>query len=332
MLTTTTPQGKSEPFSVTTAILSSATEKKSPSCSGPLSTYAFTLDLVEGVEAAGHEDVFDIQVERTENFIANGVVSHNTRWHPDDLAGKLISERGWKYLKLPAIDGTGAALWPDQYPLDRLQSIRTQVGEYTWSSLYQGEPRGRGGAVFRDCTTYKTPFSAAGMKISVGVDLAYSAKTHADYSVAVTLAEHLGVFYVLDVQRVQLQATEFAGHLAAAQKKHNPRRTLWYAAGQEMAIAQLLSKLGVHVETRTARADKFVRAQPVAAAWNAGKVMVPDEAPWADAFLAEVAGFTGVDDDHDDQVDALAAAYDALVTGTASFDGMPAVKMPARRF
>lgn len=33
--------------------------------------------------------MFDVQVERTENFIANGLVSHNTWWHDDDLAGRL---------------------------------------------------------------------------------------------------------------------------------------------------------------------------------------------------------------------------------------------------
>ena len=36
--------------------------------------------------------MFDIQVGDTENFIANGVVSHNTRWHTDDLTGRLIRD------------------------------------------------------------------------------------------------------------------------------------------------------------------------------------------------------------------------------------------------
>lgn len=49
----------------------------------------FTLVRVASVEPAGEEEVFDIQVERTENFIANGLVTHNTWWHDDDLAGRL---------------------------------------------------------------------------------------------------------------------------------------------------------------------------------------------------------------------------------------------------
>jgi len=38
-----------------------------------------------------------------------------TRWHPSDLAGKLIDDKGWEYIKLPAIDEHGAALWPDRF-------------------------------------------------------------------------------------------------------------------------------------------------------------------------------------------------------------------------
>ena len=60
--------------------------------------------------------------------------------------------------------------------------------------------------------------------------------------------------------------------------------------------------------------DKFTRAQPVAAAWNDGRVRVPMHAPWLSDFLAEVASFTGVGDKHDDQIDALSQAYTYALT------------------
>lgn len=49
----------------------------------------FTTEEIIAIEPAGVEEVFDVEVERTENFIANGLVSHNTRWHDDDLSGRL---------------------------------------------------------------------------------------------------------------------------------------------------------------------------------------------------------------------------------------------------
>jgi predicted phage terminase large subunit-like protein len=52
--------------------------------------------------------------------------------------------------------------------------------------------------------------------------------------------------------------------------------------------------------------------------WNLGRILVPggeDRPEWVDDFLDEVTNFTGVKDAHDDQVDALAAAFDQLHDG-----------------
>ena len=80
------------------------------------------------------------------------------------------------------------------------------------------------------------------------------------------------------------------------------------------AIPQMLSRLdpGLRLVEVKVRGDKFTRAQPVAAAWNAGRILVPTAAPWLKGFLAELERFTGVNDAEDDQVDALGYAWDAL--------------------
>lgn len=52
-------------------------------------TEDFTTEEIVSIEYVGREEVFDIQVAHTENFIANGLVSHNTRWHDDDLSGRI---------------------------------------------------------------------------------------------------------------------------------------------------------------------------------------------------------------------------------------------------
>ena len=54
-----------------------------------LSTSDFTTETVVSVEPDGEEDVYDLRIEGTQNFIANGLVSHNTFWNDDDLAGRL---------------------------------------------------------------------------------------------------------------------------------------------------------------------------------------------------------------------------------------------------
>ncbi len=135
----------------TTATSQSDTEKAQQFCGRQLTTLSVIPDEIVEVVEAGVEDVFDIQVERTENFIANGLVSHNTRWHEDDLAGRLLEQEGnqWEVLDLPAINDAGEALWPEWYPLPALERIKATVGPREWSALYQQKPQPDEGTYFQ---------------------------------------------------------------------------------------------------------------------------------------------------------------------------------------
>ena len=138
-------------FSATTATSRLDTEKHQKFCAPPLNTLKATPDEIAGIIEGGFEDVFDIQVERTENFIANGLVSHNTRWHEDDLAGRLLEAEGdqWEVLDLPAISKANEALWPEWYPLDVLERIKSTIGPREWSALYQQQPQPDEGTYFQ---------------------------------------------------------------------------------------------------------------------------------------------------------------------------------------
>ena len=90
-----------------------------------------------------------------------------------------------------------------------------------------------------------------------------------------------------------------------------------YVGGTELGVIDLLRTQGVYVNAITAKEDKYARALSCAAAWNRGEVCTPEAAPWLSAFIGEVADFSGISDDHDDQVDALVAGFDALGIGGA---------------
>jgi predicted phage terminase large subunit-like protein len=85
------------------------------------------------------------------------VVVIATRWHPDDLIGRLLRDAAhggqpYKRISFPAIAEhddelgrkPGDALWPEQWPLSSLQS--TKDGHYAagypwlWEALYQQHP------------------------------------------------------------------------------------------------------------------------------------------------------------------------------------------------
>lgn len=113
-LITTTSQGKFADSSAMTATRGSDTLPMSRWHLPPLHISDFTLENVVSIESDGEAEVFDLQVEHTENFIANGLVSHNTWWNEDDLAGRLQSlsemENGgdkYEVVKYPAINDEG---------------------------------------------------------------------------------------------------------------------------------------------------------------------------------------------------------------------------------
>lgn len=88
-LTTATTPARSAPSFATTAMPPSDIFELSALHSPQLNSSDFTVEQIVSVEPDGEEEVFDVQIDRTENFIANGLVSHNTWWHDDDLAGRL---------------------------------------------------------------------------------------------------------------------------------------------------------------------------------------------------------------------------------------------------
>ena len=264
----------------------------------------------------------------------------STRWHPEDLPGQLIA-RGWDYVNLKAIaegqtdeDGVvtsdplgrhaGEALCEARRPLADLQEKR-KTNAYAFASLYQGEPRPREGTIFSDLPDhcYCEELPTVGYRVAYGVDLAYSAKKKADWSVVIRLyavtptPEREGdkpptTYYVASVVRKQVDAPAF---LLTLKAMHSEKRgpMLWIASGTEKGTAQFIQER-VPLEVKNASEDKFQRALPVSEAWNAGRIMVPREAPWLDDFLDEVLNFTGISDAHDDQVDAFAAAFEAVAT------------------
>lgn len=257
------------------------------------------------------------------------VIVNATRWHPDDLIGTLAKERRedgtprWEHINLPAILPDGRPLW-HRRPLSFLEQHR--ANEYDWWSLWMGQPRGRGNAVFRADMVRFYDRLPARYRVGKGVDLAYTSKTSACHSVGLTLLEDEGLYYVVDVRRAQQRTREFAALLRTVAY---PGSWHWFASSTERGLADLMGEIDVPVEAVLATADKFVRAQPVAAAWNDGKVLLPrnmlalfgegaavgdeeNEPEWLQPFVDEITTFTGVSDASDDQVDALASAFEGV--------------------
>jgi len=252
------------------------------------------------------------------------IVAIMTRWHRDDVVGRLIDLLRWPYLRLPMVcdsddDPTGRQvgepLWPTVHSKERCESIRSDQGDKVWEAMYQGNPFPEGDRVFEEPAYYSAPFPAdATLRYSIGIDLAYTDSKRADWSVAVRLVQDVATG-LIHVDRVIRRQTKIDGFLPDLIQlfEEIPCNVYWFGSSIEGAIAQLLKSRIPRLVFLTASKSKYYRALDVSAAWNDHNIQPPTNPnPHMRAFIVNVTGFTGQDDPHDDDVDALAAAYEAF--------------------
>ncbi len=256
-----------------------------------------------------------------------------TRWHEDDLGGRLLASQPdlWRVVSLPAVAGAddplgrapGEFLWDDGYgfgaELRRIRAEYEAAGAMRdWQALFQQAPRAAEGTLFR---TERVGVAEAPLADAVRVrawDLAATAATgsrDADWTAGVKLARTAaGRFAVEDVVRlrggpdaVEAAILATAARDGAGVAVHLPQDPGQAGKAQALYLARRLA--GFRVAARPVTGAKAVRAGPFASQINVGNVSVLRGA-WNRAFLDELQGFPGAA--HDDQVDAASLAFEAL--------------------
>ncbi len=339
-ITATSPI-QSEDFCATTVTSPWATPRQKKPQLQWSNTSDFTSEQIESIEPAGVEEVFDIQVERTENFIANGLVSHNTRWHEDDLSGWLLSEEvagdepdRWHIVNLPAIAEEqqrfpetctiesdwrepGEALCPERRPIEKLNKIEKRIGQYFFDALFQQRPSAKEGEFFKVDKLETVDAESAGLRKCRAWDLAAS-KGAGAYTAGVLLgADDKGIYYVCDVKRAQLSADDAKTALRStavgdgqAVAIHLPQDPGQAGKAQAEQLVRFLA--GFIVKAEPVTGSKETRAFSFAAQVNAGNVKMI-KGDWNKAFKEELRQFPR--GKYKDQVDSASDAFNELALG-----------------
>lgn len=158
-----------------------------------------------------------------------------TRWHLDDLAGRILANEELasrtKVMKFPAIasqDGkhrkAGDALWPVRYSLKALEEIKATVGPYDWQSLYQGSPVLTENQEFKPDWIRKISEEEVGMmncRRFLTVDTAVSKSSQADYTGFCDNSINQEKFWHLRAWRARIGAEELVDNLFSLHEQHH---------------------------------------------------------------------------------------------------------------
>lgn len=255
-----------------------------------------------------------------------------TRWHEDDIGGRLLDRQPglWRVVSLPAVAGDGDPLgrapgewlWDSDPTYGYGAELRNVHAEYEkagamrdWASLYQQNPRPAEGSLFKVTQIATMDAAPAGSNVVRGWDLAATKQTGTrdpDWTVGVKLMRTSeGRFVVLDVVRLRGGPDEVEAAIVNTAKQDGTgvRISLPLDPGQasRTQVLYYTRKLaGYRVESSPESGEKETRAAPVASQVNVGNFAVV-KAGWNATFLDEVDAFPS--GRKDDQVDALSRAF-----------------------
>jgi predicted phage terminase large subunit-like protein len=248
------------------------------------------------------------------------VIVIQTRWHEDDLCGRLKQEartvggERWRILNLPAILNDGSALWPERYSLDRLNQIKRSVGSYYWESLYQQNPTAREGSFFKVNRLNFIDEQPFNLQCVRAWDLA-ATEGDGDYSAGVKIGKDAdGRIFICDVQRGQWASDErdkWIKYTAGSDGKQCKIRIAQDPgqAGKSQALQLTRMLSGYVVKSEVVSGDKSTRADGYSSQVNGGNVWIV-KGPWNRDYIEELRQFPK--GKHDDQVDGSSDAFNEL--------------------
>jgi predicted phage terminase large subunit-like protein len=231
----------------------------------------------------------------------------------------------------------GEALCPERYPVSKLRKIAARIGSFFFGSLFQQRPVHREGKMFRWewwKTTEVEPVTTTLVRYWDLAGTEPKKKGHDPDYTASTLAGDMH-----DQRTAILDVTDFRESIGQRdlkieeiakddRRKYGLRVTWWFEqeagiGGEERmtALVRRIQKAGLAVHVEPATGSKLLRAEPLAAAAEAGNVVLgPDNParPWRDRFRGHMADFSATCA-HDDIADSASGAFNKLGVPTGKW-------------
>ncbi len=269
----------------------------------------------DGVVLSLRDEQRAVSLETERVAVAVEIVEPNAENHPTAKAAPLLRKEGisggdWR--------SPGDALCPERFPKAKLAEIKSQLGTYSFSALYQQQPTPADGAIFKK-KWLKNIVDAApsGLRWFRGYDLAISTRTTADYTASFRVAvDDLGFLYIADGFRKRIEYPEQRRYIIERIKtERDTQHGIEDSANAKAIISELRRDLRLSnfsFKTVPVVGDKLTRALNWSPRAEEGKLRLV-RGPWIDDFIAELIRFPK--GKHDDQIDAVSIAVHMMAGG-----------------
>ena len=250
-----------------------------------------------------------------------------TRWSLLDLTGRLIDYQirnpdslPWEIVELPAILNENTpqekSLWPEQWPLVAMKSVKASLDPRYWNAQYMQQPTSESSAIIsrKHWRIWPSDNPPRCEYIIQSWDTAFEVKNNNDYSACTTW----GIFYneeendspqliLLDAFKDRMKFPELKQIALRHYKEWEPDALIVEKKAAGAPLIQELRAMGIPVQefSPSRGNDKNVRLNAVADLFTSGKVWAPDTR-WAREVIEEVASFPV--GDNDDFVDTTSQA------------------------
>lgn len=245
-----------------------------------------------------------------------------TRWHDDDLAGRLLegeNRADWEVISFPAIATEdekfrrkGEALWETQYNLENLLKTKGDIGVYEWSSLYQQDPLNQESQEFKkDMFKYKTKDEVAQKQTTcwITIDPAVKEKDSADFTGTVINRVDIDNNWYIKSTKKRINSAKLVDHIFNLWTNERPQaigieETTYYDAIYPFLKMEMIRKnvFPVIYGLKHHGVNKELRIRGLLPRYEAGKIYhVQGE---CDMLEEEMVRFPK--GKNDDQIDALA--------------------------
>lgn len=281
-----------------------------------------------------------------------------TRWHDEDLLGRIETgirkgtiNEPWEIINLPVrcLDEEkdplqrklGELLWPEFFTESFLEGMKADLTSKEWSCLYEGISSPEEGELLKSdwLKYYKTvprndpsnpdPLQRFPVRRTVlAVDTAKKETARGNYSaIAVVREVFPKLYYVCEVARGRWDYLTLVRKIDALARQWSVDMIRIEPEGMGLQYLNTHSNLAPApvTEAKHDNKSKEFRFDATLAAYEAGQVLLPEDAPWVAEFLKELLQFP--EGSEDDQVDAITHALSYLMTsgkrrlGTARLSG-----------